>query len=290
MSPLSSAGTIQRVCLPPWTVYYSHGVMSQFWTEDPPCTPPGACTDPETGKSACCTGDCTVIAHDIPRYDLMDGNNPKTGGVVITHAGMPPDAQDPFKCNPDPKTGCYGSRQLTINLGCDQSSKDMTKLTVKGITEPGGSGSCAYVLTATSPAACGSPGDPFDPYRDDPAHSFGFVVLGATLTILMSYTYSFGDNRGWWEPVKNKLAGLPGVGRFFSGGKGVFSGCVLLLLLSLSLACCLLLLTRCDNELSLTSTFLSLWLCLSLSFCSSSSYKTVSASSTTPITASAYGT
>lgn len=88
-------GTVAKRCVPQeYPVYVSEGVATQQWTADPPCpsppAPPG-CTDPETNTPICCTGDCTVLAHDIPRYELLDPNNPATGGIVITHAGMPPE-------------------------------------------------------------------------------------------------------------------------------------------------------------------------------------------------------
>jgi hypothetical protein len=88
-------GTVAKRCVPQeYPVYVSEGVATQQWSADPPCpqppAPPG-CEDPETKQPVCCTGDCTVLAHDIPRYQLLDSNNPTTGGIIITHAGMPPE-------------------------------------------------------------------------------------------------------------------------------------------------------------------------------------------------------
>jgi len=35
-------------------------------------------------------------------------------------------------------------------------------------------------------------------------------VLGAALTIFVSFTYAFGDSRGWWDPIKSRIPGLGG--------------------------------------------------------------------------------
>jgi hypothetical protein len=70
------------------------------------------------------------------------------------------------------------------------------------MTEPT---TCRYLISGRSAAACGVKGDPFDyqGYSDDPAHSFGFVVLGATIAVLITVLYTVGEGRGWWNPIKN---------------------------------------------------------------------------------------
>jgi hypothetical protein len=204
-------------------VYVSHGVMVQFWTDKPSCAggPDGTCTDPEQGgKAVCCTGDCTVIAHDKScDYQLLDASNPTSGGVTWTHAGMPPDSSDPFQCSTDPTTGCSRERQLSVKLYCDSSAKDPASFTFLGISEPS---QCSYLLEARAAAACGTKGDPFDPGQDSGGMRFGFVVLGAALTIGLSYVYSFGEQRSWWDPIKARLPAIP----FLSSGgsKGVYGG------------------------------------------------------------------
>ena len=57
---------------------------------------------------------------------------------------------------------------------------------------------CSYTIFLRSPNACGVLGDPFDipPAKFGPATNFGFVVLGAALTVVVSFTYSFGDKKG----------------------------------------------------------------------------------------------
>jgi hypothetical protein len=85
-------GMVSKPCVPlEYKVYVGMGVATQQWTDDPPCGPTPGCVLPENGSPVCCTGDCTVLAHDIPRYSLMDPNNPSTGGIVISHSGMPPE-------------------------------------------------------------------------------------------------------------------------------------------------------------------------------------------------------
>lgn len=196
----------------------SHGVMLQYWTDRPTCpTPPdGTCTDPENGGNAvCCTGDCTVIAHETScNYALLDATNPVSGGVTWSHAGMPPDSSDPFKCSTDPKTGCSTERSLTVKLYCDASASSADSFTFLGISEPS---QCQYLLEARAKAACGTKGDPFDPGQDSGSARFGFVVLGAALTIGLSWVYGFGESRSWWDPIKARIPAIniPGIGECF---------------------------------------------------------------------------
>jgi hypothetical protein len=85
-------GMVSKPCVPSeYKVNIGMGVATQQWTEDPPCGPTPSCTLPEDGSPVCCTGDCTVLAFDIPRYSLMDPNNPVTGGIIMSHAGLPPE-------------------------------------------------------------------------------------------------------------------------------------------------------------------------------------------------------
>jgi hypothetical protein len=224
-------GTVDRptaICTPPWTVYVSHGVMTQFWTDTPSCAggPDGTCTDPERGGQAvCCTGDCSVIAHDKAcDYQLLDASNPATGGITWTHAGMPPDASDPFECSTDPTTGCSKERQLSVKLYCDTSSGAAAdSFTFLGISEPS---QCSYLLEARAKAACGTTGDPFDPGQDSGGQRFGYVVLGAFLTVGLSFTYSFGDNRGWWNGIKSRIpsVNIPFIGTIGGSKGGVYGG------------------------------------------------------------------
>lgn len=124
---------------------------------------------------------------------------------------------DPFNCPINPATGLARERQLTIQLLCDQGGST-SSLTVLGTSEPT---TCSYVLTAKTAAACGVTGDPFDGFRDNPAHSFGFVVLGAFLAIVVYFAVSFANGRGWLEPIKSRM---PGFCRCGGGGSSSAGG------------------------------------------------------------------
>ena len=66
--------------------------------------------------------------------------------------------------------------------------------------------SCTYNIIGRSSAGCPTSGDPFDIpanfYRNKPADSFGFCVLGSVCTIVVLVVYNLGDARGWWDPIK----------------------------------------------------------------------------------------
>lgn len=67
---------------------------------------------------------------------------------------------------------------------------------------------CHYLITGSTKAACGVKGDPFAPFNDDPAHSFGFVVLGATLCVFLQYAWAFADSKGWTDPITSRIPPL----------------------------------------------------------------------------------
>lgn len=78
--------------------------------------------------------------------------------------------------------------------------------------------------TAPAGAACGIKGDPFDlvtPAGTNDGANFGFVVLGAALTIFLQVGYEQANKRGWLDSVKARINGYaPGAG----GGSGVSVG------------------------------------------------------------------
>jgi hypothetical protein len=85
-------GMVSTPCVPlDYKVYIGVGVATQQWTPDPPCPNPPACALPEDGLPVCCTGDCAVLAFDLPRFSLMNDSDPGTGGIVVSHAGVPPE-------------------------------------------------------------------------------------------------------------------------------------------------------------------------------------------------------
>jgi hypothetical protein len=172
----------------------------QFVDQDPPGNQ--NCPDAD-GNLVPCTGGCVVLARDWPEYSLMDTRcnkflpdaspnpayNPgacNTGmGLVISHFGTPERISDSFDCPTNQDTGLPGERTITINMACDNSVNGLAiDLIYENKTLPNGkpnpSGVCQYIANTRSKYACATAGDPFDPYRDDPAHSFGFVVLGAS--------------------------------------------------------------------------------------------------------------
>ncbi len=92
---------------------------------------------------------------------------------------------------------------------------------------------CRYVIVARSSAACGTQGDPYDippgygPVTSQTGTQFGYTVLGMVLAVVVYFIYGFGDQRGWWNPIKNVLSRIPVIGRFcggYSGGVGSGAG------------------------------------------------------------------
>lgn len=201
---LNVCGLTNYKCVPNWPVYDNYGVAVQILSAAP--SPNPGCMD-TTGATVPCSGQCVVLGTDFFKFALLDETNPATGGVVLSHTGMPPDADDPFPCPAMTPNGLTQERQLAIMIKCNAA---VSGLQVLNVTEPS---PCSYLVTAQSSAACAATGDPFDlpaansgwlapgQYRDDPGHSFGFVILGVFLSIVVYYVVKFGNARGWWEPV-----------------------------------------------------------------------------------------
>ena len=36
-----------------------------------------------------CTAECEVLGHDRPEFDVLDPNNPRTGGIRLRHTSLP---------------------------------------------------------------------------------------------------------------------------------------------------------------------------------------------------------
>lgn len=148
-------------CTPPWHVYQSHGLFTQFWTDAPVCPTP-SCVDPDTQKAVCCTGDCFVLGGGevagvggtplapMP-LSLIDASNPATGGISMQYAGLSNPA-DPFQCANNPKTGCVTVRTVTMNVYCDPEGSPTSDPTFLGISEPT---QCQYLLELKHKLACG---------------------------------------------------------------------------------------------------------------------------------------
>jgi hypothetical protein len=43
----------------------------------------------------------------------------------------------------------------------------------------------------------------------------------AALTIFCYVVYVFGESRGWWDPIKERIPAIPGLSSFFGGRGGV---------------------------------------------------------------------
>lgn len=212
-------GNTSMICSPGWPLYDSRGVAVQKWTADPyPGCPTGAprtCTDYDFNVPTCCTGQCAVLGVDFFQFQLLDNNNAATGGVQMVHVGMPPDDADPYNCPLNPLTGLARERQLTIRLYCDPNGKS-NDIVFQGISEPS---TCSYLVEATTKAACGVKGDPFDVGTAgfNSSTNFGFTILGAALTIGVWYAGGFANKKGWLDGVKSKLPSWMGGGAS-SGG------------------------------------------------------------------------
>lgn len=245
-------GNTSAICAPGYALYDTHGVAIQY-TYDlinpvPECNPKApTCVDYDLNIPTCCTEECTILGTEFFQFYLMDNTNPD-GGVQLVHSGMPPATGETFTCPADPVTGLQLDRQLTVQIKCDRSVPS-TNYAIDSMTEPT---TCRYLISGRSAAACGVKGDPFDyqGYSDDPAHSFGFVVLGATIAVLITVLYTVGEGRGWWNPIKNWWGNLP------------FPSWLNWL--------------KCGGGYKMSS--------------GSSKYSSVGSSSATPISASAYGT
>jgi hypothetical protein len=62
-------------------------------------------------------------------------------------------------------------------------------------------------------AACASDGNPFSAVEGfvlvnntvEGGNFFGYMLLGVFLYFVLMYIYNFGDDKGWWDPIKDRL-------------------------------------------------------------------------------------
>ena len=223
-------GEVSWPCIPSdWSDPFSHGIAHQYIQGDPrnpttglvPGSPmcQGQVTDPATGATVC-SSQCIMAAHSFPDYELAVPGN-VNGGISVSHAGTPPDANAPFNCPFDGVTGCNGARTVKFLFTCDSSNKNAGQISGLSLNE---TSTCQYVFTGKTYAACPTKGNPFRNNADQSGPQFGFTVLGCALTLFVQFTYSFGDQRGWWEPIKQRLPAIPGMSFLGLGGKGIYSG------------------------------------------------------------------
>jgi len=227
-------GNTTAVCAfsPDSPLYDSRGVAVQQFGPRPSGTDPTICTDWDTGLTIPCTEQCAVVGTPYLQFNLLNLNNP-TGGLVIRHDAMPPNSLDPFgECAPG-ENGLLRERSVQFVIACDPGAGTMQYDTSAASPDPSENNGlvlyeypqCSYTIFLRSSTACGQKGDPFAPQGPyGPGTNFGFTVLGAALTIFVSFTYSFGDNRGWWDPIKNRLPSIPGMGSYGSSYKPYGSG------------------------------------------------------------------
>lgn len=225
-------GEVSWPCIPSdWKDPFSHGIAHQYIEGDPRAPAPNGLrpgspmcqtqvTDPATGQTVC-SSQCIMAAHSFPDYELAVAGNPNAG-ITVQHAGTPPDANGPFNCPFDAVTGCNGARSVTFLFTCDSSNKNAGQVSALALNE---TSTCQYLFTGRTYAACPTKGNPFRNNADLGPQNFGFVVLGFALTIFVQFTYSFGDQRGWWDPIKQRLPAIPGLSFLgLGGGKGIYSG------------------------------------------------------------------
>lgn len=210
------AGNVSRqtfACNPVWgggatKTYFSSGsfIQTYDWDKPRPTPNPGQ-TDPETGLAVVTTVPCVIFAHDRPEFDLLDENNPATGGIRLSYSGLTEPASD--KNNACPTSDLYGGgespRFLHINMFCDPKQEDLStnKLLFNEIAP------CVYELNVTTKYACGVAGDPYAPIQDvaTPGRNFGFTVLGSVLTVVAYAGFLWLDARGYFDALRARLPG-----------------------------------------------------------------------------------
>jgi len=146
-------GTSSFECVPSWTNVYQTGVAVQYWGDVPPCNANTTnCTD-YRGENVCCTQDCQVLGVGIPNWSLKDPKNPETGGLLITHIGVPPSDDDPFWCPWNPNTGAMYERTITYDFKCNYQMPFGT-LNILGVAE-NATVPCQYTIYLESFHGCG---------------------------------------------------------------------------------------------------------------------------------------
>lgn len=110
----------------------------------------GAMCTASNGSAVPCTGNCEVLTGPGgPVPTLVDPDAP-TSGVLLAWPPVEASAADPFACPTDPKTGLPRSRSMTLRVDCDAAEPSLAFAGVQEL-EP-----CAYLITASSAAGCGT--------------------------------------------------------------------------------------------------------------------------------------
>lgn len=142
-------GNAQAECDPEgWNNPFRVGVAVQTWGAVPAC-PPQSCT--KDGQPVCCTQTCELLGTGFPIFSLIDANNPKSGGINITHQAVPPSDLDPNECPYDPVSGGFKSRSVIYSFQCDPNGQQGQMTVVSAQEGP----QCVYTLTIRSVHGCG---------------------------------------------------------------------------------------------------------------------------------------
>jgi len=81
-------------CVPTWGEVYQFGAVVQYWDKPPTCNQSAPECSTPTGEKICCSANCEVLGVGQPIFELIDSNNPATGGIQITYRGSPSKAGD----------------------------------------------------------------------------------------------------------------------------------------------------------------------------------------------------
>lgn len=161
------------------TPVYKYGVAVQL---NSAAAPTGNC--PANGNLPC-TADCEIIGIGQPYYEPRVPSNPLTGGINITHTGVPEFDSDKYKCSYVPGIGTYRGRAINYIMDCDPNENGL--VVTKSTEDP----QCTYNLFIRSKYACGriydGPDSKAGQDKESQAaasvggESFGYVVLGSVL-------------------------------------------------------------------------------------------------------------
>ena len=72
---------------------------------------------------------------------------------------------------------------------------------------------CIYRVYLGHNAACAADGNPYSAVEGfvlvnnvvEGGNFFGYMLLGVFLYFVLMYIYNFGDEKGWWDPIKDRL-------------------------------------------------------------------------------------
>lgn len=191
-------GLSSQACVPNWPVYDNRGVIVQLIDNS---TVAGPCYDINNNPVPC-TPQCAVLDNKFYKFSPLSAADP-TKGIQLTFDGMPQNAMSPFACPNTAPNGLPLGRQASMQITCDKS---IPGFIVDSVTQPD---TCSYIIAGRSAQACASTVDRFDNVvvveESNGGKNFGFVVLGVFLTLVVGFVIRFGNGRGWWDPVKNRV-------------------------------------------------------------------------------------